>query len=109
MYKYYYENSEEDNDEEIENYNPYDVLDEMNKEIDLLWKNVIINYIENPTVEILQKLDKFDSHKFYEFMTNNSSFYKTIIEDIKEDIKKQKIKDNIEEKEKQIKEKKRLK
>ena len=110
MIEYYSENSEEE--EEIIDYNPYDLLDDFNKEIDLLWENVIINYIENPTVQILQKLDKFDSHKFYEFITNNSPYYKTIIEDIKEENKKQKIKEEIEEKEKkekQIKDKKKLK
>jgi hypothetical protein len=87
-------NSEE---EEIEKYDAFVLLDEVNNNIEMIWKDVILNYINNPNMEILQHLREDDCNKFNDFFKNNSIFYKTIIEDIKIQIKAQKEREEKEE------------
>ena len=89
----YSDNSDDEND--VEQYDPFKLLDEVSNNIDKIWNDVIVNYLNNPNIEILERLDKHDSNKFYEFFINNSNYYNTIISDIKEIMKKQKKKKKI--------------
>lgn len=53
-------------------------LDTFNEQIDMIWNNVILRYVENG---ILNKLDMYDKHKFKMYMLTNCIIYKdTIIE-----------------------------
>lgn len=102
-------NSENSEEEEVEEeYNPYDLLNNLSDNIEDIWNDVVMKYVNDPKMEILQKLDKFDSDRFYNFFTNNSNFYNTIIDDIKVEIKKQKKIDEMKKK-KELEDKKKNK
>lgn len=70
-----FENESSDKDE----YDSENQIYKFDEYVDILWEEIMLPYIENIYAKnILTKLDKFDKHKFYNYIMSNCSVAKEL-------------------------------